>query len=451
MHIRNLLQYLWILPCMLLMMACSNEDDPIPDPDPDPRDIPQPPSKGTVADRTVLIYLGGDSNLGRDGFASSDIQEMEEAIRTMDASLYSNNNLLVFYDQFSETLHPKLFRIIKKGELQPSETDPNKKTLVITTEQELIMEYPTEVTSTEPSIIKEVMQRAFGDYPAKSYGFVYWSHGDGWLPGKYEKMALRSISPIKWIGADWNNSSANSSNSFKTGIPELAEVLKDAPKKLDFLMFDACFMLSVEVAYELKDCADFIISSPTETPGPGAPYTEVVPMMFASSQAAAKIGEEYYNYYADKYDPDVTNSNANWTGGVSITVIDTSELDNLADVTKASLSSSASDVSSLRNQVFDYDKRTNGHVGYYDMEGLMQQLLTPTKFDEWETAYKNVLTFWNTTPKNYSSFAKMFSMEGANGVSHYIPSALGKSATNRDAEYRSTAWYNDAGLSKLGW
>ena len=222
MHIRNLLQYLWILPCMLLMMACSNEDDPIPDPDPDPRDIPQPPSKGTVADRTVLIYLGGDSNLGRDGFASSDIQEMEEAIRTMDASLYSNNNLLVFYDQFSETLHPKLFRIIKKGELQPSETDPNKKTLVITTEQELIMEYPTEVTSTEPSIIKEVMQRAFGDYPAKSYGFVYWSHGDGWLPGKYEKMALRSVSPIKWIGADWNNSSANSSNSFKTIITPLS-------------------------------------------------------------------------------------------------------------------------------------------------------------------------------------------------------------------------------------
>ena len=46
MHIRNLLQYLWILPCMLLMMACSNEDDPIPDPDPDPAcalDLPPAP------------------------------------------------------------------------------------------------------------------------------------------------------------------------------------------------------------------------------------------------------------------------------------------------------------------------------------------------------------------------------------------------------------------------
>ena len=450
MHIKNLLQLLWILPCMLLMMACSKDNDPVPDPDPDPRNIPQPPAKGSVADHTVLIYIGGDSNLGRDGFASSDLQEMEEAIKAMDASLYSHNNLLVFYDQYSETLHPQLFRIIKKGELQPSETDPTKKILVITTEQELIMEYPKEITSTEPSIIKEVMQKAFGDYPANSYGFVYWSHGDGWMPGKYENMALRSISPLRWIGVDWNNSSANSSDSFKTGISELADVLNSAPKKLDFLMFDACFVMSVEVAYELKDCADYFIGSPTETPGPGAPYTQVVPMMFASSQAAAKIGEAYFKYYDNKFNPEVTNSNANWTGGVSVTVLDTSKLSELAAITNASLSS-ASSVSNLRNQVFDYDKRNNGHVGYYDMEGLMEKVLSPSKFDQWKAAYQNTLTFWNTTSKNYSAYAKMFSMEGANGVSHYIPSALGSSATYRDTDYRSTAWYHDAGLSQLGW
>lgn len=295
------------------------------------------------------------------------------------------------------------------------------------------------------------METAFGDYPANSYGFVYWSHGDGWLPGKYEKMALRSMTPLRWIGVDWNNSSDNRSDSFKTGITELAEVLKDAPKKLDFLMFDACFVMSVEVAYELRDCADYFIGSPTETPGPGAPYTQIVPLMFASSQAASKIGETYFKYYYEKYDPEVTNTNANWTGGVSLTVMDTSKLTELAAVTKACLSSKASDVSGLRSQVFDYDKRSNGHVGYYDMEGLMEKVLSPAKFDDWKSAYQRTLTFWNTTSKNYSSYAKMFSMEGSNGVSHYIPSALGSSATNRDTDYRSTAWYHDAGLSQLGW
>jgi len=436
--------------CLLLLVACGKNDDPDPVPDPDPV-VPDPPAKGTMADHTVLIYVVGDNNLGRDGFATSDLREMEEAIKTMDTNLYTHNNLLVFYDQYSETQRPKLYRLVKKGDLQVSATDPGKKELVISVEQELLKEYTMEVTSTDTSILKEVIGEAFDTFPARSYGFVYWSHGEGWLPVKYASLALRSASPVRWMGVDWNDNSANNSSSFKTSIPELAEALQTVPAKLDFLMFDACFMMSVEVAYELKDCADFIIASPTETPGPGAPYTQVVPAMFGTSQGAVRVGETYFKYYESKFNPDVTNTNANWTGGVSMTVLDTSKLDNLADVTNASLSSSASDVSSLRNQVFDYDKRSNGHVGYYDMEELMQKLLTPTKFDEWEAAYKNVLTFWNTTPKNYSSFAKMFSMEGANGVSHYIPSALGKSATNRDAEYRSTAWYNDAGLSKLGW
>ena len=235
------------------------------------------------------------------------------------------------------------------------------------------------------------------------------------------------------------------------GIPGLAEVLRGAPQKLDFLMFDACFMMSIEVAYELKDCANYIIASPTETPGPGAPYTEVVPAMFASSQAAAKVGEAYYEFYDNKFDPDVTNTNSNWTGGVSMTVLDCSKLTNLAAVTKANLSSFSSDVSSLRNSVFDYDKRSGGHVGYYDMEGLMEKILIQEKIEEWKTAYQDALTYWNTTSKNYSAYANLFSMDGANGVTHYIPSILGSSATSRDNDYRNTAWYKDVGLSQLGW
>ena len=45
----------------------------------------------------------------------------------------------------------------------------------------------------------------------------------------------------------------------------------------DFIMFDACFMMSVEVAYEVRNYTDYYIGSPTENPGPGAPYDKVVP------------------------------------------------------------------------------------------------------------------------------------------------------------------------------
>lgn len=60
-------------------------------------------------------------------------------------------------------------------------------------------------------------------------------------------------------------------------IDDLHEALQVLPK-LDFLLFDACFMESVEVAYALRDCGDYMISSPTEIPGVGAPYEDVVPL-----------------------------------------------------------------------------------------------------------------------------------------------------------------------------
>jgi hypothetical protein len=69
---------------------------------------------------------------------------------------------------------------------------------------------------------------------------------------------------------------------------------------------------------------------------------------------------------------------------------------------------------------------------------------------QWKRAYADALAFWSTTGMNYSAYARMFSMAGTNGVSHYIPTATDSSSA-RDVEYRSTSWYKDAGLSKLGW
>ena len=56
-------------------------------------------------------------------------------------------------------------------------------------------------------------------------------------------------------------------------------------------------MQSVEVAYELRDCSEYFIGSPTEIPGPGAPYKGVVPEMFDETNLATNIAEAYYGYY----------------------------------------------------------------------------------------------------------------------------------------------------------
>lgn len=284
------------------------------------------------------------------------------------------------------------------------------------------------------------MQEVFDDvfqneaYQAESYGFVYWSHGDGWMP--YPLPATR------WVGQD------TGSGDNRMNLSELKQVLDSAPH-FDFIMFDACFMQSVEVAYELRDYADYYIASPTETPGPGAPYDAIFPYMLEKG-ASEKLAEAYFNVYQDMYQKVGTD----WQYGVSIAVVKTSELEQLASVTQQVLQGieSETDCSMLRKQVFDYDKRilntyyVDDYIGYYDFQNMMESLLPPSNYEEWKSSFVLALIYWSTTPQNYSSFVGSFSMTGANGVSHYIPSSPDTDACEA---YRSLAWYEDAGISRL--
>ena len=328
-------------------------------------DSPTPPIEGS---RTVLVYIVADKNgldekYNSQDFATRDVEEMFEGMKSVDTSLY---NLLVYLDNNDK---PVLFRINrdKKGGIN----------------KEILKEYDEQV-STDTSVMVEVLKRAFNEYPADSYGLVYWSHCDGWVP-----YPLRTPQ-TRWVGQDQGDGNDNRMN-----VSALLTVLDSAPR-FEFIMFDACFMLSVEVAYELRNYAKYYIGSPTENPGPGAPYDKVVPQMFTQN-AAVKMATEYFKVYDSNYEGGINMTNDNWTGGTSITVLKSSELENLAAVTKQVLPEGA-EVSELRSSVFDYDKRTGDkHVGYYDMQEMMQYLLNDdgAAFNQWKQSFDASVAYWN--------------------------------------------------------
>lgn len=289
---------------------------------------------------------------------------------------------------------------------------------------------------------QEVFAKVFSNskYQADSYGLVYWSHGDGWLP-----YPLRA--GTRWVGQDKGN------GDNRMNISEFVEILKSAPH-FDFILFDACFMQAVEVAYELRDYTDYCIGSPTEIPGPGASYDAVVPAMFSAENAAVNIAKAYYEPYAAKYDEGKGLSNSNWTAGASVCALRTDKLVDLARITKQVLPGSV-DNAQLRSLIFDYDKRRgsdgfqDGHVGYYDMANMMKKITVNGGYLTWRQAFDAAVVYWATTSMNFSGvIQKMFSMEGTNGVSCYIPSV---SNTVTDKAYRSTEWYTSAGFAALGW
>ena len=301
------------------MSACRG-DDPIPD----------PPVDGK---RTVLVYMAADNSINPlASFTDGDLEELKAGMASIDNT--SDMHLLVYID----TGFPRLIEIENKGG---------------TVVETIVKEYEDR-NSCGVAETQEVFNDVFGNslYKAESYGLIYWSHGEGWIP--------TPLPSTRWIGND------KTGGGHYMNIEDLKLVLQNAPH-FDFIMFDACFMQSVEVAYELRDCCDYYIGFPAENPGPGAAYDRMFPFIFQKG-AAVEMAIGTFAAYDEIYTGKI-GSNSNWTMGTAIDVLKSSELENLAAATANALSGVTADREVLRSSVFDYDQRKVGssyYVGYYD-------------------------------------------------------------------------------------
>lgn len=390
--------FLWCVTALLC--SCAQEPD-IPD-----YPVPEPIPK--MGARTVLAYIAADNSLS--SFSTIDIEEMVEGMKKVDTR---QNNLLVYVDRYRTS--PQLIRICRS-----TANEIMLDTLVTYTD--------TPRNSVGVAEMKEVLTYTFDTFPASSYGFVMWSHGEGWVPSP-------SID-TRWIGQDTDN---GTKKKF-LNIDGLRTVL-ESQRHLDYVFFDACFMQSVEVAYELRHCADYFIGSPTEIPGPGAPYQEVVPALFAKNDAATATATAYFNYYKANYKNGVGISDTNWTGGVSISVLRSDKLDALANASRPIPLYSIEGTSAGGVLCYDPFSRRNLH-NYYDMEGVVRLLalnLDESAFQQWKAAYTDAVVYAQSTERNFSGIGQsMFSMAGFTGVSIHL---LNASQPFENAYYKTLDWY----------
>ncbi len=386
----------------MLVAACHDEEDNTP----------------VYGSRTVLVYVAANNSLGESSLDSKDIQEMMEGMESVEGT---DNNLLVYLAGYRKTA--KLIRLIKNGKGE--------------VKQETVAEYNKQ-NSVSVDVMKEVFTTVFSNYPAKSYGIVLWSHGDGWI--YYQNPSTR------WWGQD------NEGEDYRMNILDLHEALSVAPH-FDYILFDACYMQSVEVIYQLRDCADYFIGSPTEIPGPGAPYDIVVPALFSQSNPEIDIAKNYYRAYAEKYDNGNDMSNDNWTGGVSISVVKSCEMPALATATKAVVQTASFMQQSNSIDISDilcYDPLRDKN--YHDFMGVMRKVQgNEQAFEDYKEAYRKTVVWKNSTVNNYCTYSngdgKMVSMDGFEGLSTYI--LCGKV---QDAYYRKfVQWYSAAGWDETGW
>ena len=105
------------------------------------------------------------------------------------------------------------------------------------------------MNSLSPKVIRAVLSDVDKLYPSKEKGLILWSHGTGWINVEYSRS--------RSFGQDSGET---------INLSDLSTAL---PSHYDYIIFDACYMSSIEMLCEMKLNADYIVGSPCVVPSDG--------------------------------------------------------------------------------------------------------------------------------------------------------------------------------------
>jgi hypothetical protein len=341
-----------------LFSACHHDDDAEEEQDPE---------------RTVLIYLAAENNLS--SFAEDDLREMKTASK----SLNNRQQLIAYVDKAEST--PPFFARIKDGQFVDS----------VSVEESI---------TADPAVLEKALRYMRTNYPAKSYGLVLWGHASGWLISKDSVVYDKS----RAYGGDTGSNSSTSSGRYWMNIPSMARAIANGMEStpLTFIMGDCCSFGCVEIAYELRQVAEYIIGSPAEVPDEGAPFDLIIPDMFSTSTEFYKaILDHYYNYYLEAYQKGPNHFYNNTKGdlvgySVPLVAVRTSELETLATVTAKLLGTISETLTpegtlNFTNRVF-YAYSNDRYS--YDMYNMLKANTSGTDFNTWATAFQKAVPYY---------------------------------------------------------
>lgn len=131
---------------------------------------------------------------------------------------------------------------------------------------------------------------AVSNYPAEKYLLVIWNHGGG----------FRSTGLAKDIA--WDDTNGGDKITMSELEYALSAISTKMGKNIDIVGMDACFMAMIEVAYQIKDNADIMVTSEETVPNDGWPYDTILAQLVANplvnpEQFASIIVDEYIDSY----------------------------------------------------------------------------------------------------------------------------------------------------------
>ena len=323
-----------------------------------------------------------------------------------------------------------------------------------------------ETIAASPSTLSEVLTLVKEKFPAKGYGLVVSSHGSGWLPAGYyyspsrfeddhkgevgtsrQGIAVQSVGhprlPVpegdlpdtdpfygmtRSIGQDYIKGSYY---GHEMSVSEFADAI---PYHLDYLLFDMCFTGGVEVAYGLKDKADYLGLSPAEVLGDGMfNYTKITSFLLNREtpdlEGLFKDSFEMYDKQSGAYRSSTVN------------LVRTSGLDNLASVCARMINEYSDALADAPVDDIQGYYRQGRHY-FYDLVDIFEKCgASKADLEDLDKAVDGCVIYKNST----GQFLEDYDIKAYSGFSMYLPCA---GTPLLDLYYRKEVWNNATRLVK---
>lgn len=243
-------------------------------------------ASGVIPNKWVLLfYMGGDNNLSN--YINDNIAEIESA------GLPSGTQVLI---QADFPVHGMKRMMLKDGKL-------------------LELASVTSIDSSSAAVVADFVAWSRRTFPAAGYALTISSHADGWKNSSSLRGSLIS----------------DQTSGTKGNPVEIAAWLKGANtsfdgfyRPLDLLVFDACNMGLIEIAYEFKDCAAFSVFSQAFVPGNGFPYGSILKNIGLTGSEKIEpesLGRIFCDAYKNRYLTGLVES------AVTVSMVKNSEMD----------------------------------------------------------------------------------------------------------------------------
>jgi hypothetical protein len=261
---------------------------------------------------TVLVWMAGDNDL--ETAADRDIAEMKTVGSTADIEV------VVQLDRLSDDKTRRYH--LRAG----------------TTADQDVVQTLGETNAGDPAVAADFFSWGIANYPAEHVLAVLWNHGSGidetdiyrsaksigLTVDRRTRSSRRSIPPSH---ARRLASSRFRRSLFSTTIDQallhraiaiddtnrdfldnvelkkvLTTVMSESGRTLDIVGFDACLMSMVEVAYQIRPTADFVVASEESEPTDGWPYDTILADLAAKpGMTPADLGKTIVKRYVASY------------------------------------------------------------------------------------------------------------------------------------------------------